>query len=91
MSDREDQEQRSRLRRDWDDEAAANLAYQQQQQQEEECDDNQRRRSDDHDAVNGVAWLIGALIGLAFVVPVMAAVLIWKAVVWTVRWMMRER
>ncbi|MBK9573689.1 MAG: hypothetical protein IPO43_13660 [Rhodoferax sp.] len=89
MSDREDQEQQRRLRQDWDDAAAANLAY--QQQQEEERDVNQYRRSDDRDAVEGVAWVIGALIGLAFVVPVMAAVLIWHAVVWTVRWMMRER
>lgn len=89
MSDREDQEQQRRLRQDWDDDAAANLAY--QQQQEEERDVNQYRRSDDRDAVEGVAWVIGALIGLAFVVPVMAAVLIWHAVVWTVRWMMRER
>ncbi|MDP2369499.1 hypothetical protein [Rhodoferax sp.] len=89
MNDHEDQEQQRRLQRDWDDAAAANLAY--QQQQEEECDFNQHRRSDDHDAVNGVAWLIGALIGLAFVVPVMAAVLIWKAVVWTVRWAVRKR
>ncbi len=85
---REDQEQQDRQWRDWDDEAAANLTHQQREQADR--DFHQHRRSND-DAANRVGWLIGALIGLALILPVMAATVIWKAVVWTIRWMLRKR
>jgi len=87
---REDQEEQQRRQwRDWDDEAATNLAHQQQEEADREI--SQQRRSADNETMNQVAWLIGALVGLAFVLPILAATVIWQAVVLTIQWALHRR